>query len=54
MTEKWTDKWMEVHRRETEQQIAELAIRRQLHKDEWWEEFNKQQEWVRQQDESNP
>lgn len=52
--EGWQERWTEVHRRETEKQIAQLAIEKQLRKEAWWAEVNKQKEWQREQDKPQP
>lgn len=51
MTEKWTDKWSEVHYRETQAQIARLAMQKSYRRYEWWQDFNRtRDEWQEEQD----
>lgn len=37
--EKWTDKWIEIHYRESTKQIGRLAIEKQRRKEDWWREW---------------
>lgn len=52
MTERWTDQWYEIHRRESEQQIARLAMQKAYRRFEWFEKFNEEHrdEWQEEQD----
>ena len=53
MTEKWRDQWVEIHRQESEQLIAKLAIEKAYRRYEWWDKFNHRDEWQEEQDRPN-
>lgn len=53
MTERgrWHDEWMEVHRRESEKQIARLAMEKAYRRYQWWQEIDtSRDEWQEEQD----
>jgi hypothetical protein len=41
---RWRDEWLEVHYRERQKQIAQLAIEKAYRRYEWWQEFNNREQ----------